>query len=103
VANLPVRLHPLAADELEAARRWYHERNPEAAAAFLADFDSAILAVAEAPQRWPRIHVKYRRYIMQNFHSTLSTSFFRHRLRSSLWRTTDVARVTCSPDDTFAL
>jgi plasmid stabilization system protein ParE len=67
VANLPVRLHPLAADELEAVRRWYHERNPEAAAAFLADIDSAILAVTEAPQRWPRIHVKYRRYIMRNF------------------------------------
>jgi toxin ParE1/3/4 len=67
VADLPVRLHPLAAEELEAARRWYHERNPEASAAFLADIDAAIFAVTEAPQRWPRVHLKYRRYIMRSF------------------------------------
>jgi plasmid stabilization system protein ParE len=67
VANLPVRLHPLAAGEIEAARRWYGERNPEASAAFLADIDAAMRAVLEAPHRWPRIHVRYRRYIMRSF------------------------------------
>jgi len=95
VANLPVRVHPLAADELEAARRWYHERNPEASAAFLAGIDSAILAVTEAPQRWPRIHVKYRRYIMRNFpfsvvYLTLPASIeviavAHHRRRPGYW------------------
>ena len=67
MANRPVRLHPLAADEIEAARRWYNERNPEASVAFLADIDAAMLAVLEAPHRWPRLHVKYRRYIMRSF------------------------------------
>ncbi len=67
MANLPVRLHPLAADEIEAARRWYNEPNPEASVAFLADIDAAMLAVLEAPYRWPRIHVRFRRYIMRNF------------------------------------
>jgi plasmid stabilization system protein ParE len=95
VANLPVRLHPLAADEIEAARRWYSERNSEAATAFLADIDAAMLAVREAPHRWPRVHVKYRRYIMRSFpfsvvYFTIATSIgviavAHHRRRPGYW------------------
>ena len=29
MASRPIRLHPLDADEIEAARRWYSERNLE--------------------------------------------------------------------------
>jgi hypothetical protein len=95
VANRPVRLHPLAAGEIEAARRWYSERNPEASAAFLADIDAAMRAVFDAPHRWPRIHVRYRRYIMRSFpfsvvYLTLPASIeviavAHHRRRPGYW------------------
>ena len=95
MAKAPVRLHPLAADEIEAARSWYNERNPAASVAFLADVDAAMQAVLEAPHRWPRIHVKYRRYIMRNFpfsvvYLTLAASIeviavAHHRRRPGYW------------------
>ncbi|HKC15286.1 MAG TPA: type II toxin-antitoxin system RelE/ParE family toxin [Steroidobacteraceae bacterium] len=95
MANLPVRLHPFAADEVQAARIWYFERNPEVSEGFLSDVDAAILAIRVAPQRWPRIHGKYRRYIMRDFpfsvvYLSLSDSIeviavAHHRRRPGYW------------------
>ncbi|TLZ38125.1 MAG: hypothetical protein E6K23_16235 [Gammaproteobacteria bacterium] len=59
-----VRLHPLAADEAEAARAWYLARNPAVADAFLLELDAAIANIAEGPRRWPRIHGRFRRYLL---------------------------------------
>ena len=39
---------------METAQRWYAERSPLAAKAFLAELDVAIERVLEAPERWPR-------------------------------------------------
>jgi len=36
-----VEVHPLAADEAEAAERWYRERNETAAARFRRELDRA--------------------------------------------------------------
>jgi plasmid stabilization system protein ParE len=67
VGDLPVRLHPLAADEAEASRRWYFARNPILADAFRLELDSAIASIAESPGRWPRIHERFRRYLLHRF------------------------------------
>ena len=51
---IKVSFHPEAAEEVETAQRWYAERSPLAAKAFLAELDVAIERVLEAPERWPR-------------------------------------------------
>ena len=67
MASLSIRLHPLAADEAEAARFWYFERNGDAAAEFLAELNAAMAAISEGPGRWPRLDTRYRRFLLRNF------------------------------------
>ena len=67
MASHVVRLHPLAADEAEGARAWYLARNPTVADAFLLELDAAIASIAEGPRRWPRIHGRFRRYLLHKF------------------------------------
>lgn len=43
-------VHPLAADEAEAAERWYRERNEVAAVRFRRELDSAVDRIAERPE-----------------------------------------------------
>ena len=45
-----VEVHPLAADEAEAAERWYRERNETAAARFRRELASAVERIAERPE-----------------------------------------------------
>jgi plasmid stabilization system protein ParE len=40
-----VRFHPQAADEVQRAYNWYHERNPSAALAFCADLEQQVHGV----------------------------------------------------------
>jgi plasmid stabilization system protein ParE len=67
VADAPVRLHPAAEEEANNARAWYEERNSRASDAFLSELDAAMSAISEAPQRWPRLYGKYRRFPMHKF------------------------------------
>ena len=67
MANHAIRLHPLAADEAEAASAWYRARNPTVAEAFRLELDAAIASIAEAPGRWPRLHRRFRRYLLHRF------------------------------------
>jgi len=67
VASHTVRLHPLAADEAEAASAWYLARNPTVADAFLLELDAAVANIAEGRRRWPRIHGRFRRYLLHKF------------------------------------
>jgi plasmid stabilization system protein ParE len=62
-----VRFHPHAEDEANRAYAWYHERNPTAAQAFLADLDHAIRRVQESPERYPYHHGTARRYLFLRF------------------------------------
>ena len=96
MAETSVRLHPLAADEAEAAYAWYLERNATVSAAFLQELDSAMQIIAEAPQRWPILYGRYRRYLLHRF--PFSVVYFRrgdfveviavahHRRRPGYWR-----------------
>jgi len=45
-----VEVHPLAADEAEAAERWYRERNETAATRFRRELDRAVELIAEDPK-----------------------------------------------------
>jgi toxin ParE1/3/4 len=96
VAETSVRLHPLAADEAEAAYAWYLERNATVSEAFLQELDAAMQIIAEAPERWPALYGRYRRYLLHRF--PFSIVYFRrgdlieviavahHRRRPGYWR-----------------
>jgi toxin ParE1/3/4 len=59
--------HPEAAREVEEARDWYWERNPDAEQGFLTDLDHAVEQVIAAPLRWPRYKAKTRRYVFRRY------------------------------------
>jgi plasmid stabilization system protein ParE len=59
--------HPEALMEAWEARRWYSERNPQTAAAFLAELDHAQGQVTEHPDRWPAYLHGTRRYRFRRF------------------------------------
>ena len=97
MADRRIHLHPRAADEAEAARIWYAERNPRAAEMFLDELDLAIVRVAENPQRWPQLRGPFRRYIFSKFPFSLvyrSTptlievvAVAHHRRKPGYWKT----------------
>ncbi len=64
---IKIDFHTEAAVEVETARQWYAERNPAAAASFLAELDLAVERIREAPQRWPRYAKGARRFILPRF------------------------------------
>ena len=59
--------HPEAVAEARAAWRWYAERSPLVAAAFVAELDVAMDRISEAPSRWPQYLEGSRRYVMRRF------------------------------------
>lgn len=67
MASLPVEIHPSAMAEAQAANRWYRERSASAADFYLAELDSAVAAITESPERWPRYVHGTRRYIFHRF------------------------------------
>jgi plasmid stabilization system protein ParE len=62
-----VQLHPDALSETEAAIRWYRQRSPRAAEAFLAEIERALDAISEAPDRWPPTENDWRRFSLRRF------------------------------------
>jgi len=62
-----LRFHPEAVAEARGAIRSYRERNPVAAAAFLTELERALLRIAEAPERWPRVAGDRRRFVLLRF------------------------------------
>lgn len=64
---IKISFHPKAAEEVEAARRWYAERSPMAATVFFSELDLAIKRVRESPLRWPRYGKSAHRYVLPRF------------------------------------
>jgi plasmid stabilization system protein ParE len=62
-----VDIHPEAIAEAQAAQRWYRERSASAAEAYLAELDSAVEAIAENPEMWPRYVHGTRRFMLHRF------------------------------------
>ena len=67
MARPSVELHPEAIAEARAAYRWYAERNPSAAAAFIAALDQAVSQIPESPERWPLHLYGTRKFLLRRF------------------------------------
>jgi len=63
----PNRLHAMAWREIEAADEWYLARSPDASQEFLADVDTAVEEILQAPHRWAKHLYGTRRLVMQRF------------------------------------
>ncbi len=83
--NIPIKFHPSAASEVDAAAQWYAERSPVAARAFVAEVNACVERVQEAPHRWPRYVHDTRRYLFPNSLSVLSIGFATEQSKSSQW------------------
>jgi plasmid stabilization system protein ParE len=96
VADRGFRFHPAAAEEAQGALDWYAVRSPQAAAAFLSELEHAVGRVQEAPERWPRIAGRARRYVFPRFPFSLVYRLTRtdieviavahHRRKPGYWR-----------------
>jgi len=62
-----VEFHPLAADEVEAAERWYRERNETAATRFRRELDRAVESIAERPEAAAPYGGNTRRFLLRRF------------------------------------
>ena len=95
--NIPIKFHPSAASEVDAAAQWYAERSP-AARAFVAEVNACVERVQEAPHRWPRYVHDTRRYLFPNSLSVLSIGFATEQSKSSQWHIIGGDRATGEGD-----
>jgi plasmid stabilization system protein ParE len=59
--------HPKAEAELVAAAGYYEARVPTLGAQFIGAADTAVVLIAEAPDRWRKVASEVRRYPMPRF------------------------------------
>jgi len=76
-----VDVHPLAADEAEAAERWYRERNETAAMRFRRELDRAVALIAERPEAAPPYVGNTRRFLLRRFPFFVVYRVFSQRLQ----------------------
>jgi plasmid stabilization system protein ParE len=76
MSKLQVELHPEALNEFTAALEWYRERSEWAASTLFNEFEIALSAVVESPERWPSIEPGLRRYPLRRFPYFI---IYRHR------------------------
>lgn len=62
-----VSFHPGAERDVDAALRWYLDRNPLAAREFLRQVETVVSAIAESPSRWPAYRAGCRRCVLLRF------------------------------------
>lgn len=62
-----VEVHPLAADESEAAERWYRERNETASTRFRRELDRAVDLISERPEAGSPYLSSTRRVLLRRF------------------------------------
>jgi plasmid stabilization system protein ParE len=76
-----VEFHPLAADEAEAAERWYRERNETAARRFRHELDRAVEFIAERPEAASPYVSNTRRFLLRRFPFFVVYRVFRQRVQ----------------------
>ena len=76
-----VEVHPLAADEAEAAERWYRERNETAATRFRRELDRAVELIAERPDAAPPYVGNTRRFLLRRFPFFVVYRMFSERIQ----------------------
>jgi len=62
-----VVIHPEAAQELEAAVRWYEERQPDLGNDFLDESESTLRGILVEPERWSKIRGENRKLNSRSF------------------------------------
>lgn len=62
-----VEFHPLAADEAQAAERWYRERNETASGRFQRELDRAIERIADRSEAGSPYLSNTRRVLLRRF------------------------------------
>ena len=62
-----VEFHPLAADEAQAAERWYRERNATASDRFQRDLDRAIERISDRPEAGSPYLSNTRRVLLRRY------------------------------------
>ena len=62
-----VEFHPLAADEVEAAERWYRERNEIASGRFQRELERAVERISERPEAGSPYLSNTRRILFRRF------------------------------------
>ena len=65
--HFAVEFHPLAADEAEAAGRWYRERNEGASARFQRELERAVDLISERPNTGSPYLGSTRRVLLRRF------------------------------------
>lgn len=65
--NLPVRIRPEAAQDLEDAAIWYEEQGRGLGHQFLDEVRRALARVVEQPQLYPSVHRTIRRALIHRF------------------------------------
>ena len=77
---LHVVSHPEADEELEAAARWYEERQPGLGGSFPDDFERTLRRILEAPDRWHFIRGANRKLNFDRFPCAIIYSVGNDRL-----------------------
>jgi plasmid stabilization system protein ParE len=63
----PIRVHPEAQLEAEAAVQWYGQRSPHAAGRLVAELRSALERIQQGPNQFPKLALKARRKVLGRF------------------------------------
>jgi plasmid stabilization system protein ParE len=89
-----VEVHPLAADEAEAAERWYRDRNETSATRFRRELDRAVGLIADRPDAAPPYVGNTRRSCCGGSLSSSSIGCSASTSKSSRLHTLDGDRTT---------
>jgi toxin ParE1/3/4 len=63
----PIRVHPEAQHEAEAAVEWYGQRSPHAARRLVTELRSALERIQQAPKQFPKLAFDIRRMVLGRF------------------------------------
>ena len=67
MSGTPVRIHPFALEEAEAAIEWYGQRSTRAAGMLLDELDQAINQISVHPGQFPDYVFGTRRMVLRRF------------------------------------
>jgi len=63
----PIRVHPEAQHEAEAAIEWYGQRSPHSAGRLVTELRSALERIQQAPKQFPKPPFDTRRMVLGRF------------------------------------
>lgn len=76
-----LEFHPDALQDAENAVAWYAERSMRAAERFVGEMETALAAIGETPERWPRFDGEARRTVLRRYPYVVIYRVFRDRIQ----------------------